>query len=284
MPGPSKALLCSPEHFKVVDEKNAHMKGNIGMVDQARALEQWKVLRDCYESLRDRGMLDEVSVLEATPGCEDMVFCANQSFPWLDGEGDRVVIMSNMRHASRKNEVPAFERFYKEQGYNILHLPEDVLFEGMGDLIPHPGQRLLYGGYGHRTGKDAYAILENMLVADIIPLELVSTSFYHLDTCFLPISEKSVLVCREAFTKEGLQQIGSRFEQMHFIPEAEATGSFSLNAHVLILGGHKIAILQEGSRETRRLLLNEGCELMEIDTSEFMKSGGSVFCMKMMYY
>ena len=51
----------------------------------------------------------------------------------------------------------------------------------------------------------------------------------------------------------------------------------------LLANGVKTAILQHGSTVTVDVLDKEGYNVIEIDTSEFMKSGGSVFCMKMMY-
>jgi N-dimethylarginine dimethylaminohydrolase len=153
----------------------------------------------------------------------------------------------------------------------------------MGDVIPHPGKKLLYGGYGHRTGIEAYHELAQMLDTPIVALELPNSKFYHLDTCFVPLSSTSVMLCREAFTETGLQIIGQLFAKVHVVPEDEAVASFSLNAHAFTAHGHKIAILQKGSVVTKQILSDEGFEVYEIETGEFMKSGGSVFCMKMMY-
>ena len=46
----------------------------------------------------------------------------------------------------------------------------------------------------------------------------------------------------------------------------------------------KVAVLQKGSVQAIEALKAEGYEIEEIETSAFMKSGGSVFCMKMMIY
>ena len=68
-----------------------------------------------------------------------------------------------------------------------------------------------------------------------------------------------------------------------YIPEYEAEKYFSLNAHAFDAHGTKTAILQKGSAITVDVLKQEGYNVVEIETGEFMKSGGSVFCMKMMY-
>ena len=280
---PKRVLMCSPDHFDIVDEKNVHMAGNIGQTNREAVAQQWQQLKDAYDGLKQRGVLEEVAVIPGGEGCEDMVFCANQTLPYRKKDGSEVVVMSKMRHESRQREVPHFEAFFAGKGFKPLHFKNATLFEGMGDVIPHPGKALLYGGYGHRTGIEAYHELAEMLETPIVALELVSPKFYHLDTCFVPLSPDSVMLCKEAFSETGLKTIQQLFKTVHFVPEDEAVKYFSLNAHAFAANGHKAAILQSGSTVTKKILEDEGFEVTEIETGEFMKSGGSVFCMKMMY-
>ncbi len=280
---PTRVLMCSPDYFDIVDVKNVHMQGHIGNTDKAQVNAQWQSLKDAYDALLTNKVLDEVSVIPGAPGCEDMVFCANQTLPWKMEDGSEVVVMSRMRHESRQREVPYFEEFFKNKGFKPLHFNNVKMFEGMGDVIPHPGKRLLYGGYGHRTTAEAYDELATMLQTPVVALELINPKFYHLDTCFVPLSKDSVMLCKEAFTEEGLAMIRQLFTKVYYIPEYEAEKYFSLNAHAFDAHGTKTAILQKGSAITVDVLKQEGYNVVEIETGEFMKSGGSVFCMKMMY-
>src|SRR5690349_9908748 len=102
---PLVALMCSPDHFNIVDVKNIHMKGNEGKVDEALFKTQWQSIYDAFHSELNNGNLQGLEVIQGVPGCEDMVFCANQSFPWLDENDKPLVIMSRMRYPSRQNEV-----------------------------------------------------------------------------------------------------------------------------------------------------------------------------------
>ncbi|MBN8669553.1 MAG: hypothetical protein J0L80_02630 [Chitinophagales bacterium] len=280
---PTRVLMCSPDYFDIVDVKNVHMQGHIGNTDKAQVDAQWQSLKDAYDALLNNKVLDEVSVIPGATGCEDMVFCANQTLPWKMEDGSEVVVMSRMRHESRQREVPYFEEFFKNKGFKPLHFNNVKMFEGMGDVIPHPGKRLLYGGYGHRTTAEAYDELAQMLQTPVVALELINPKFYHLDTCFVPLSKDSVMLCREAFTEDGLAMIRQLFTKVYYIPEYEAEKYFSLNAHAFDAHGTKTAILQKGSAITVDVLKQEGYNVVEIETGEFMKSGGSVFCMKMMY-
>lgn len=280
---PTRVLMCSPDYFDIVDVKNVHMQGHIGNTDKAQVNAQWQSLKDAYDALLTNKVLDEVSVIPGAKDCEDMVFCANQTLPWKMEDGSEVVVMSRMRHESRQREVPYFEDFFKNKGFKPLHFNNVKMFEGMGDVIPHPGKRLLYGGYGHRTTAEAYDELATMLQTPVVALELINPKFYHLDTCFVPLSKDSVMLCKEAFTEEGLAMIRQLFTKVYYIPEYEAEKYFSLNAHAFDAHGTKTAILQKGSAITVDVLKQEGYNVVEIETGEFMKSGGSVFCMKMMY-
>ncbi|OYU96204.1 MAG: amidinotransferase [Bacteroidetes bacterium B1(2017)] len=283
---PLQVLMCSPEYFDIIDVKNVHMEGMAQQLNKELALKQWSDLKFVYAQLLDQGLIEGLKIILGVKGCEDMVFCANQTFPWMGPNQKREVWMSRMRHPSRQREVPFFENYFLEMGYQPRHFAKTPLFEGMGDTIPHPGKLLLYGGYGHRSNKTAYEELSEQLSVPVIALELINENFYHLDTCFVPLSETQVMLCKEAFTEEGLALIHQCFEEVLEIPMEEAIATFCLNAHVVNnqKTNKKAAILQLGSVAAKAALNKCGYTIFEVETSEYMKSGGSVFCMKMMFF
>lgn len=282
---PRNVLICTPEYFDIVDVKNVHMQGNIGGLDKNLAVKQWNDLKSVYQSWKQQGILDEILEIKGVEGLEDMIFTANQSFPWMLNE-KKVVVMSKMRHTSREREVPYFRKFYKELGYELLELKTAAHFEGMGDLIPHYGKNLLYGGYGHRTDAAAYNEISQLLQVPIVLLKLEDERFYHLDTCFIPVDENTVFLTPAAFQKEDLQGLKKLFKNIIEIPDEEADRYFALNAHLVNDGKtkKKVAVLQKGTTVMKRELNKLGFEVSEVDTSEYIKSGGSCFCMKMMVY
>src|SRR5688572_17215872 len=79
---PLKVLMCSPVHFDIVDVKNIHMEGKAEGLDRNKAVAQWESLKAVYQNLLEDDVIEELAVLPGAPGCEDMVFCANQTFPW----------------------------------------------------------------------------------------------------------------------------------------------------------------------------------------------------------
>jgi len=282
---PRKVLICTPEYFDLVDVKNVHMEGNVGGLNRNRAVKEWNQLKSVYQSWKQQGILEDLLEISGVKGLEDMVFTANQSFPWML-HGKKAVVMSKMRHASREREVPYFRSFYKNHGYETLELKGEACFEGMGDLIPHYGKNLLYGGYGHRTEAEAYGEISQLLKVPVVLLKLEDHRFYHLDTCFIPADENTVLLTPAAFRKEDMQGLRKLFKNIIEIPDDEAERFFALNAHIINdqQTKKKVAVIQKGTTEMKEQLNKLGFEVTEIDTSEYMKSGGSCFCMKMMVY
>ena len=283
---PRKVLMCTPNYYTIVDVKNVHMQNQKGNVNPEKANIQWDNLRNTYLGFKTQKYLDEVHVIDGVEGLEDMVFCANQSFPWVMWNGEKIALMSRMRHENRQNEIPYIEDFYKDHGYKIVDLQSKYHFEGMGVMIAHPGKRLLYGGYGFRSDKLVYEEIARTLDAPIITLELINENYYHLDTCFLPLNHAEVLIAPDAFSPESIAIIRKMFEGVYEIPEQEAIDGFACNAHI-IYGTNKMgsaAIIQRNNPVSLNIVQQSAHSVMEVETGEFMKSGGSVFCMKMMVY
>ncbi len=254
------------------------MEGNVGRVDGPKARRQWEQLRQAFLRLGC-----ETHVLPGEPGLPDMVFCANQSLPFIDESGKKHVVMSIMHAAQRKEEVPFLEQWYRRHGYQIEYPDPDRVpdFEGMGDAIWHSGKRLLWGGYGYRSSLQVYEQIGQFFGVPVVALELRKEEFYHLDTCFCSLNQNSVLIYPKAFTGEGLRMIEKLIPNVYEADEVEALRLFACNA---VCPDARHVIIQKGCDKTISKLRKAGFEVIETDTSEYLKSGGSVFCMKMMLW
>jgi N-dimethylarginine dimethylaminohydrolase len=113
----------------------------------------------------------------------------------------------------------------------------------------------------------------------VLLLELVNEKCYHLDTSLCILDNDSALVYPHAFSSDGIGMIRALFKNIVEVADEDAD-NFAGNA--VVLGKH--VILQRGSNKTCDRLRAAGFTPIEVDTGEFMKSGGSVFCMKMMVY
>lgn len=270
-------LMADAASFDVEYVINPHMAGNIGQVDKVRAREQWLALTEVYRSLGY-----EVHVIGAVEGLPDLVFTANQSFPGQRVDGSWVALQSHMHAEVRRPEEEVVADWYRARGATVLKMSRDqgfIPFEGMGDAHWFPGRRLILGGHGFRTHRDIYPRIAEVFQVPVVALDLVDDRFYHLDTCLAPLDERTALFVPEAFRPDSIHLLNSLFERLVPVPPDEA-------AHLLACNGHcpdqRHFIVQQGAVHTRRLVEELGFEVIEVDTSEFLKSGGSVFCMKLM--
>lgn len=278
MPLPAEVLMVRPLHYSVEYVINPHMTDQVGQVDKLEANNEWELVRTLFDQI---GI--EVHVIEDQEGLPDMVFCANQSLPFIDEGGKRHVFMSIMHADQRKDEVPYIEQWYRQHGYEMHYLDEDKIddFEGCGDAIWHTGKRLLWGGYGYRSSIDAYETISDTFDVPVIALELVDESFYHLDTCLCVLDEKTALIYPEAFTDEGLALINNVFDKVIHSSKYEAEKLFACNASCP--DGRNV-IIQQGCTDVNKNLRDAGFAVHEVSTYEYLKSGGSVFCMKMLLW
>ncbi len=278
---PKKVVMVLPDFFDVTYAINPYMtdsKGDLNQIDRALAVKQWNDLKETYEKL---GLT--VETLKAHPELPDMVFAANQSFSFIDPKNKKKsILLSQMRSPYRRPEVALFKAFYEESGFAIHELQDPkVCFEGNGDALIQPGKGLVWGAYGPRTDKKIYEEISNRFSLPVVRFELLSKDFYHLDTCFSILNDETIAIQKAAFSTEAIKMMQVAFRHRIEIDYEENLRYFSANCHC---PNGKDVILQKGSQNFKHNLLKAGFRIHEVDTSEFIKAGGSVFCLKKMLF
>ncbi|MGE3181693.1 MAG: dimethylarginine dimethylaminohydrolase family protein [Phycisphaerae bacterium] len=272
MPPPTGVLMCPPRHFAVLDVKNPFMAEHIGATDASRAQEQWNAVREVFQSCNMTAPL-----AEPLPDREDMVFCANPIFPGVRSDGEKICILSNMRYESRQREVVAYVDQLGKLGYEFHSVPAGIGFEGGGDAIWHPRRRLIWGGCGPRSRPEAYPHVAEAFDTPVLRLRLETDHFYHLDTCLCGLDERTALLYPSALVDESVELVRAVFQDVIEVPHAEALQGMACNACAV---GDRNVVLQKGNEHTSGALRERGFVVHEVATDEFIKSGGSVYCMK----
>lgn len=272
LPTPASAcatplLMCSPRLYSVNYVINPWMSGNIGAASQARAMEQWQRL---YNTLSD---LTEVHLVEPVSGSPDMVFTANAG---LARSG--IVALSSFLCPERQGEEPHFRRWFQDAGYKVVDLPRETPFEGEGDALFSTDGSHLWVGYGTRTAAASHAALRALWNTEVVSLHLVDPRFYHLDTCFAPLADGSLLYFPPAFSPESLRAIESFYapEQRIAVSEADAL-CFACNAVNL----EQHIVLNHISPALEHTLRDRGFEVTQLPLDEFLKAGGAAKCLVM---
>lgn len=272
MAPPAGVLMCKPTDFDVVEVQNPFMAGRAGTVDPDVAMAEWKALCGAFSG-------SGLDVLEVEPlsGREDMVFTANPVLLGLDAAGAPICVPGRMRFPSRQPETAALVAWARSAGVRVVDVDfGGAVFEGGGDALWHPSRRLLWGGYGARTDRRAYDALAQALEVPILALRLVDPTFYHLDTCLCLLDERTCLYYPKAFDLDGLALLRAVFERTIEV-DADDARSFACNAAALPNG---VVVIDRRSVRVATELERLGYRVVKVDTGEFLKSGGSVYCMK----
>jgi len=256
-----RILMCPPDFYGIEYEINPWMSRSRGSTPD-RAQQQW---RNLYQTLCGLGVTVELMV--PRQGLPDLVFTANAGLVF----GSRF-FSSRFRHEVRARETPFFDAWFAEHGFTVEHLPEMLYFEGAGDAL-FCGQAL-FAGYRTRSDVRGHQHLAGLLHRQVLPLELVNPSFYHLDTCFCPLAPGEALWYPEAFDRYGRKVIETHIPRLLAATEADAH-RFGCNA--VVVG--KTVVTNAGCERLAAGLREWGFRPVEVELGEFLKSGGSAKCL-----
>ncbi len=279
IPSPDRVLMADPDFFQVDYVINPHMAGRLSTVDRRSALLEWDTLHDAYRALGY-----PVDVLPAAPLLPDLVFTANQCLPIPPGvvaEGPALVA-SIMRASRRRAEVPLVVDHLAAHGLDVLRLDRRRVdcFEGMGDAAWLPGRALLFGGVGPRSSREAYEAISAWTALPVAVLELTDPRFYHLDTCLGLLDGRTALAFPGAFSERSMGLLRRLIPHLIEVDEAEAM-AFVCNGHC---PDGRTLLTPPGAPAAEARVRDAGFEVMHIPTVEFLKSGGSVYCMKLHWW
>lgn len=253
-------MMCPPDYYGIEYEINPWMSRSRASDDElARA--QWQALH--AELLR---LGADIKYEPPVKGLPDLVFTANAGLVW----GNKV-FLPRFRHAARQGETPVNDVWFRAQGFQTISIP-NWDFEGAGDAL-FCGETL-FAGYLIRSDAGAMQWLAAQMHCRVIPLQLVSEHYYHLDTCFCPLSPQEAIYYPPAFDEYGLKALELHVPKLvPVVPEEAAR--FACNA--VVLG--KDVVLNTGCPNLEADLRKMGYTPHPTDLSEFIKAGGSAKCL-----
>ena len=260
-----RILMCAPHHYDVDYAINPWMEGNIHRASRELAEQQWHQL---YEVLKTHATVD---LVEPQLGWPDMVFTANAGLVLGD-----TVVLSRFFHPERQGEEPFFQHWFEAQGYIVHQLPKSLPFEGAGDALFDRSGRWLWAGYGFRSELDSHPYLAKWLDIEVLSLRLVDRRFYHLDTCFCPLTDGYLLYYPAAFDTYSNRLIELRVPADKLIPITEADAiTFACNT----VNIERLVVMNKVSDKLQKTLSDRGFTVIETPLTEFLKAGGAAKCL-----
>jgi len=260
-------LMCPPKLYDVNYVINPWMAGNIHASSRERAAQQWKNL---YEAMTE---IADVELIEPQPGSPDMVFTANAGL-----ERNGIVALSSFFYPERQGEEQHFRRWFQNAGYTIFDISRSLPFEGEGDALFSADGTRLWAGHGPRTTAASHHLLREIWNVEVVSLHLIDPRFYHLDTCFAPLTNGHIMYYPEAFDAASIAAIEAFYppSKRIIVSETDAV-HFACNA----VNIEDTIILNQISRELTEQLQSKGLRVVQINLSEFLKAGGAAKCLVM---
>jgi N-dimethylarginine dimethylaminohydrolase len=264
-------LMTDPDHFQVAYEINPWMKPGAWSADPAAmakaARRGWDALKQALERAGA-----EVIVMPGQAGLPDLVFPANAAVV-LDGKA----LVARFRFPERDGETPHFHAALAGSGvFDDVADIEGVFQEGAGDCIWDANRQLFWTASGPRSTPDALAVIERHFGKPAVHMPLATEAFYHLDTCFCPLSGGEILYYPPALGEAALRELYARTTPDQRIEASERdAAAFCVNAVSL---GRKV-IMARPAPELHDRLTARGYDVIGVDLEPFMLSGGGAFCM-----
>lgn len=214
----------------------------------------------------------------------DIVFTANAglSLPRLP---KLTILLPNMKYKQRQEELEYLKKIYKNLHLQMIDFPGTEPFEGQAELKWFHGGTKAVCGYGHRSTKKTFEILnhffkklykENYVTPpELLVIPLKSFDYYHLDVAMFEFDDSKCIVHKRAFSEESVKKL-KQFLGPNNVYVIDTKDSFCLNA---VVDGKYMITHQLTPSLKKQLEEITHKTIKMIDTSEFEESGGSVRCM-----
>ena len=263
--GKEKILMCPPTFFTVDYVINPWMAGHQESLSLDRAKAQWQQLGESIAEFAD------VVTMDPQPDLPDMVFTANAGVVY----GNKAIASHFMPHERRPEEAH-FKQWFSEYGFDLLDLDEKLGFEGAGDCLLDRGGQWLWTGYGFRTEIEAHSAIQKFFDIELVSIHLTDARFYHIDTCFCPLTDGFLMYHPPAFDYDSRIEIESRVPpHKRIVADTADAGSFACNA----VNIDDQVFLHRASDPLKARLMLAGFKVHEIELTEFLKAGGSAKCL-----
>ncbi|PAE44228.1 dimethylarginine dimethylaminohydrolase family protein [Bacillus sp. 7884-1] len=255
-----RVILCAPQYMtirEVINETQKEFEDE--GIHIKTALKQH---REFVRILEEQGI--EVILLPYHKKYPEQVFTRDIGFTL-----GQTIFVAKMAHDVRMGEEDVLKRWLEDEEMSYYSLAEDRI-EG-GDVVIDG--KTIYVGLSNRTHQEAVDHLQGLLNQFDVKAIPFKEKYLHLDCVFNVISPDVALIYPPALTKEDIDLFSSRYALIEVSEEEQ----FTLGTNVLNIGNKKILSLPV-NKQVNEKLRDRGFEVIEVDITEIIKSGGSFRC------
>jgi len=257
--------MVGAESFRIVKKQNVLFHG---IVDHEKAQRQ------------HAGVVKALGAMNIpSSGLPDEVFVANTALPLP--MLPPTFIMANFKYAQRNEESDNLAPYLRKIG-KVIQWPYKSVLEGQGETKCFYGGKIIVVGYGFRSSKQSVLDLEEILnkiykrhglaPPIVLGVKLLDARYYHMDIASHAISSNECLLHKGAISDQDIQKMEDHGIQCIV---RSFDDPFALNC-VMVKDKHYTHVL---TAKSRAVMKSVGLKVVELDVSEFEKSGGALRCM-----
>jgi N-dimethylarginine dimethylaminohydrolase len=255
-----KVILCQPQYMTirdVINETQKHFKDEGIHIEVAL-----KQHNEFVNTLKNFGV--EVILLPYHKKYPEQVFTRDIGFTL-----GQTIFVADMASDVRKGEEDVLKQWLEDEEISYYNLLGDQI-EGGDVVIDHD---TVYVGLSNRTNQQAADHLQGLLSQFNVRAIPFKAEYLHLDCVFNVVSPEVALIYRPALTEEDIKLFSSRYDLIDVSEEEQ----FTLGTNVLCIGNKRILSLPV-NKGVNEQLRSKGFEVIEVDITEIIKSGGSFRC------
>lgn len=258
-----RVILCQPK-FMAIEEviNDVQKKYEDENINVELAMKQHE---EFEKALKEHGV--EVIKLPSSEQFPEQVFTRDIGFTVGDD-----IFVAEMASDIRKGEEEVLEEWLDDEDISFQTTTDRV--EG-GDVIVD--RSTLYVGISSRTSEEAVQKLRHDLPGHEIIQVPFNEKYLHLDCVFNILSPEVGLIFPKALDAETIDMLSARKYKLIEVSEEE---QFTLGTNVLSIGNKKVFSLPQNKNVNTQMRAH-GFEVIEVDFSEIIKSGGSFRCCSM---
>ena len=255
-----RAILCQPQYMtirQVINSTQEHFK-NKGL-HVARAMEQHD---EFVKTLKKYDV--DVVFLPYHKKYPEQVFTRDIGFTL--GE---TIFVANMATEVRTGEENSLKLWLEEEEISYFNLVKEKI-EG-GDVMID--QDTIYVGLSNRTTQKSADHLQRLFSDFNVITMPFKEKYLHLDCVFNIISPEVAIIYPKGLSSKEIELLASRYDLIEVTDQEQ----FQLGTNVLSIGNKRVISLPV-NHNVNDQLRKRGFEVIEIDFSEIIKSGGSFRC------
>ncbi|WP_438502671.1 dimethylarginine dimethylaminohydrolase family protein [Alteribacter natronophilus] len=258
-----RVAVCEPEHIEIRDPINETQKQYTKEgIDTEKAMYQHG---EFCRVMEDNG----VEVIRLSPLQEhpEQVFTRDIAFTL-----GKTIFVAEMAAQVRIGEEDHLKDWLKKEKISYYNILGDTI-EG-GDIIVDGSN--IYAGISDRTNRASVEHLESLLPShSVVPIAFPH-KYLHLDCIFNILSPEHAILFKGVMDEFDEELLTSRYDCIEVSEEEQ----FTLGTNVLSLGNGTVISLPV-NKDVNRKMRDKGYQVIEVDISEIIKSGGSFRCCSM---